>query len=188
MEAYAMATMRNLPDAHPINKLLRPHFRYTMAINTRARATLINDGGIIDQAFSVGGVGKEELFKRASPLYSVDWTNIKRSVKNRGVDDPNLLPGYFYRDDGVKIFDAFEEYVREVVNCFYACDDEVKTDPELAAWAEDVHTNAFPAYYGGKQGHDFPKTFSTKEDLIESCTVCHKQNIGGLLRPIMSIP
>ena len=48
MEAYAVATMRTLPDAHPINKLLRPHFRYTMAINSRARATLINDGGIID--------------------------------------------------------------------------------------------------------------------------------------------
>ncbi len=69
-----MATMRNLPDAHPVNKLLRPHFRYTIAINTHARATLINNGGTIDKAFGIGGDGKVELFKRASECYTVDFT------------------------------------------------------------------------------------------------------------------
>ena len=59
-----MATMRNLPDPHPIYKLLRPHFRYTMAINARARATLINKGGIIDKIFAIGGEGKVEAFKK----------------------------------------------------------------------------------------------------------------------------
>ena len=54
MEAYAIATMRNLPDPHPVYKLLRQHFRYTMAINTSARASLINNGGIIDQLFAIG--------------------------------------------------------------------------------------------------------------------------------------
>ncbi len=116
MEAYSMATKRNLPDAHPISKLLLPHFRYTMAINTRARATLINKGGMLDKAFGIGGAGKEQLLKRVSPKYSVDWTNIKKSMERRGVDNPDQLPGYYYRDDGLKIFTAFEEYVRDVVN------------------------------------------------------------------------
>ena len=43
-----MGTMRNLPDAHPVYKLLRPHFRFTMAINSIARKSLIHDGGILD--------------------------------------------------------------------------------------------------------------------------------------------
>lgn len=166
-----MATMRNLPDAHPINKVLRPHFRYTMAINVRARATLINQGGIIDQLFGIGGEGKEELFKRASPVYSVDWTNIKKSVKKRGVDNPDQLPGYYYRDDGLKIFDAYEEFVRDVVNAFYASDEDVKSDAEIQAWAKDIYTNAFPGYFGGTTGHGFPSAITTKDELIERCTV-----------------
>ena len=60
MEAYAVATIRNLPDPYPILKLLCPHFRYTMAINTAARATLIDDGGIIDYLFAIGDPGVVE--------------------------------------------------------------------------------------------------------------------------------
>ena len=166
-----MATIRCLPDAHPINKILLPHFRYTMAINTRARATLINPGGIIDQIFAIGGAGKDEVFKKISQEYSIDWTNIKRSVAERGVDNPDQLPGYYYRDDGLKIFTAFEEYVRDVVDLFYSSDEDVKSDTELQAWAEDVHTNAFPGYYGASAGHGFPKEIVSKDVLVERCTV-----------------
>ena len=168
MEAYGIATMRNLPDTHPINKLLRPHFRYTMAINTRARATLINKGGIIDQTFGIGGDGKEELFARASEIFSVDWTNIPKSVKRRGLES---IPGYYYRDDGLEVFKAMKEYVTTVVNMFYASDDDVKSDTEIEAWAGDIYTNAFPGYFGAKQGHDFPDKIVTKAVLIERCVV-----------------
>lgn len=37
---------------HPIYRLLRPHFRYTMEINVLAREALINAGGIIESCFS----------------------------------------------------------------------------------------------------------------------------------------
>ena len=106
MEAYGMATMRNLPDPHPIFKLLQPHFRYTMAINARARATLINDGGIIDSLFAIGGKGKVELIQRASSLYSVNWTNIVKNIKEREVHN---LPGYYYAKDGIQIWKAMKE-------------------------------------------------------------------------------
>ncbi len=171
MEAYGVATVRNLPDAHPINKLLRPHFCYTMAINSRARATLINDGGIIDDSFGIGTNGKKELFKRAYTAYSVDWTNIRKSVKARGVDTQDELPGYYYRDDGLKIFDAIESFVTDIVNAFYPSDQDVASDSELQNWANDIHLNGFPAFYGETQGHDFPKEITTKSQLIERCTV-----------------
>ena len=166
-----MATMRNLPDAHPINKLLRPHMRYTVAINTRARSTLINDGGIIDETFAIGTEGRRELFRRASAAYNVDWTNIKRSVKTRGVDNPDQLPGYYYRDDGLKVFNAMEEFVRSVVKDFYKSDSDVKSDPELQDWAKDIYTNAFPSYDGAQQGHGFPSSITSREQLVERCTV-----------------
>ena len=163
--------MRNLPDPHPIFKLLRPHFRYTMAINSSARLTLINDGGIIDELFAIGGKGKVELIQRASSLYSVHWTNILRSAKQRGVDSREQLPGYYYRDDGVKIWSAIERFASEIIGEFYKTDGEVKGDKELQSWAEDIHTNAFPGYFGAKEGHDFPSTISTKKELTEYCTL-----------------
>ena len=59
-----MGTMRNLPDSHPVNKLLRPHFRYTMAINSRAHKTLIVEGGPIDLSLGIDVKGKiRRLFK-----------------------------------------------------------------------------------------------------------------------------
>ena len=73
--------MRNLPDPHPIFKLLRPHFRYTMAINTRGRATLINDGGILDKLFAIGGKGKFELIRRASPFTVSTGHTLRRAPK-----------------------------------------------------------------------------------------------------------
>ncbi len=165
-----MSTMRNLPDAHPINKLLIPHFRYTMAINTRARATLINNGGIIDMAFGIGGKGKNELFERVSKAYHVDWTNIEDNVRERGVDDPKQLPGYYYRDDGLKVWKAIKEFVTNVVKKFYSSDNDVKNDRELDSWAHDLYTNGFPGYFGAEQGHGFPDRIESIDSLIKQCT------------------
>ena len=166
-----MATMRNLPGPHPIYKLLHPHFRYTMAINTLARATLINDGGIIDQLFAIGGKGKVELLQRVSKLHQVQWTNIVQHAKERGVDDPDKLPGYYYRDDGTKIWNAIKKFVEGIVDEFYSTDEDVQKDTEIQSWAEDVHKNGFPGYFGAEDGHGFPKKITTKQDLVEICTL-----------------
>ncbi len=167
METYCVATMRNLPDSHPINKLLRPHFRYTVAINTRARATLINDGGIIDKSFGIGGQGKKELFRRASEYYTVDFTNIKESIAERGLED---LPKFYYRDDGLKLWERFECLVSDIVDEFYQSDTEVNDDTELKNWAEDLHTNGFPKFRKAPEGRGFPKYIMTKCELIKQCT------------------
>ena len=171
MEAYGMGTMRNLPDPHPIYKLLRPHFRYTIAINVRARASLLLDGGITDQTFAIGGEGRRELMRRGTTSFNIHLTNIKRDTKERGVDDPKTLPGYYYRDDGLKLWNAMESYVRDIVNDFYKDDAEVKGDSELQMWADDIHTNGFPGYHGAEDGHGFPKQIDSKETLIELCTL-----------------
>ena len=168
-----MATMRNLPDPHPIFKLLQPHFRYTMAINTAARATLINNGGIIDHLFAIGGAGTVELLRRVSNLYRVQWTNIVQYAKERGVDDPNKLPGYYYRDDGIKIWNVMNKFVEGIVNEFYSTDEDVRNDTEIQSWAMDVYTNAFPGCFGAKASgsHGFPKEITTKKELTEYCTL-----------------
>ena len=170
MEAYAMGLMRNIPSAHPVYKLLRPHVRYTMAINKIARESLINSTGIIAKIFSVGPDGEMELFQRAGKAYSVHWTNIKRNTEERGVDDASKLPHYYYRDDGYKIWDALESYVKGIIDVFYANDESVSEDEELQNFASDIHFNGFPSY-DSSPGHDFPSSVKSKADLIEICTL-----------------
>ncbi len=171
MEAYSMGTQRNLPDPHPIFKLLVPYLRYTIAINSRARKTLINPGGAIDSFFGIGGEGLIESWKRCGATYNVHTANIKRSAKERGVDNAEQLPGYYYRDDGIKVWDALEGYVDDIINEFYLTDDDVIKDKELQAWAEDIHTHGFPAYRDAPVGHGFPNKMSSKEELRLYCTL-----------------
>ena len=175
MEAYGVATMRNLPDAHPVYKLLRHHFHYTMAINIAARKALINDGGLIDKLFSIGGKdsksGKNELLRRASGLYDVHWSHIKRNLAERGVDDPEKLPNYYYRDDGSRLWDAIEAYVKSIVDVFYEDDKEVLEDAELDSWAKDVYFNGFPAFHNAPNGRGFPNKMKSKRELVEYCTL-----------------
>ena len=186
MEAYGIATMRNIPDAHPVLKLLRPAFRYTMAINCNARLTLINPGGMIDQVWSIGGEGRLELVKRACGAYRVQHTNIKCSMEDRGVGDASALPNYYYRDDGLKLWEAMESYVQDVLGMFYKSDAEVKGDSEIQEWAADVHTNGFPAYshetrgdhcsslsnvFFAPEGRGFPRSIESLKDLVQYCTL-----------------
>ena len=166
-----MATMRNLPDAHPLYKLLQLHFRHTIAINSAARQTLISDGGIIDEIFSIGGKGKEMLMQRASKVYDVQGANIKENTKKRGVNDPTFLPNYHFCDDGILIWNAIESYVTEIIGIFYKSDKDVKEDTEVQSWANDVHFHGFPGYDSAPDGHGFPDKMESHNDLIHYCTL-----------------
>ena len=117
---------------------------------------VINRGGVSDMIFGTGEQGKIELSGRGYDAYSVHWSNIKRSVKQRGVDDAELLPGYYYRDDGLKVWDAIEQHVRGIVDTFYPSDDNVKEDAEIQNWAADIHTNGFPTFREASLDHSFP--------------------------------
>jgi len=58
MEPISLASWRNLPSLHPVWKLLIPHVRGVLAINTLGRERLIPAGGVADNTLSLGGGGK----------------------------------------------------------------------------------------------------------------------------------
>jgi hypothetical protein len=45
--------------------------------------------------------------------------NMEKELKKRGVLEPEILPYYPYRDDGVPLYKLIRDYVTKVVNFFY---------------------------------------------------------------------
>ena len=62
---------------HPINKLLVPHYRDTMNINSLARKSLINAGGIIEQTFFPVNYSME----LSSAIYK-SWNFVEQALPN----------------------------------------------------------------------------------------------------------
>lgn len=138
MEPFAVATARRLSRRHPVNALLRPHFKDTMAINWGARTSMLAPGGPIDNTMSAGAAGCIELLKSAYAKWRFDEAVLETDLKARGVDDPDLLPGYHYRDDTLRVKGAIDEFVGGILERYYPTDIEVQADPELQGWAREL--------------------------------------------------
>jgi arachidonate 15-lipoxygenase len=138
METVAVAMHRQLSVAHPLHQLLAPHCRFTMAINHAARTKMLADGGPIAETMSVGREGALELCSKAWKTWSFEQYDLRGDLKARGVDDPKLLPGYHYRDDALKVWDAIAEFAGAIVRKFYRNDADVLGDFELQAWVREL--------------------------------------------------
>jgi arachidonate 5-lipoxygenase len=147
LEPIIMAAMRNLASAHPLYKLLRRHFRYTLAINEGARQTLLADGGVFDEFIATGGPDKGylELAQRAWQQWRFVDQRLPDDLRLRGVDDPYALPYYPYRDDALPIWNAISAYVQGILALAYRNDADVAADPELQAFWRDLTENGIPA-------------------------------------------
>ncbi|MDY7232888.1 lipoxygenase family protein [Hyalangium rubrum] len=145
-EPFVMATMRNLPDPHPVYKLMRRHFRYTLAINEGARQGLLAEGGVFDAFIATGGPDKGhlQLGKKGFVRWKLADNKPRPDIERRGVLDPAVLPHYPYRDDALPLWDAIEEYVGDVLRHFYKSDADLVNDPEMQAWWADLTERGLP--------------------------------------------
>ena len=82
--------------------------------------TLIDKGGQVDTNINMGTAGFVALIERVFPFWRLDVEgNLPADLRNRGVDGPDVLPGYHYRDDAMLLHGAIKEYVEFVVNKRY---------------------------------------------------------------------
>ncbi|XP_056329877.1 polyunsaturated fatty acid 5-lipoxygenase-like isoform X2 [Danio aesculapii] len=137
-EVFTIAMFRQLSAVHPVYKLLIPHVRFTIAINTAARETLINDTGVFNKA-----------------------------MKSRDVHNQEDLPNYYYRDDGMMVWDAVKSFVSDVVKIYYSSDETVQKDEEIQAFAQDVCSSGMKNCLR----NEFPNVLRSREQLVEYLTV-----------------
>ncbi|KAL2941043.1 Linoleate 13S-lipoxygenase 2-1 chloroplastic [Bienertia sinuspersici] len=149
VEPYIIATNRQLSAMHPINKLMKPYFRFTMMINALAREALINANGIIESSFSTGKYSMEF----SSAVYEQEWRfdqqGLPADLISRGMatEDPSAPHGlkltiedYPFANDGLILWDAINHWVTDYVYTYYTTEELLKSDNELQSWWEEIRT------------------------------------------------
>lgn len=167
MEPFAIATGQHLAESHPLSLLLRPHFRFTLAINDAARTILIQPGGSVDELLA--GTLKEslEIVKDAFKSWSLDQFALPTEVKNRGMDDRESLPHYPYRDDGILLWNTIHRFVSSYLKLYYKNTEALKEDQELQNWAQKLFS-VFSS--DGGNGKGVPEHIQIMEQLVEIVT------------------
>lgn len=138
IEAFAVATYRNLAPSHPLNVLLVPHFEGTLFINNAATGSLIAKDGPIDKIFAGEITATQQASGSDRLAYDFYQNMLPTNLKIRRVEDPNILPKYPYRDDATLVWDAIKKWTTEYINIYYSHDTDVMGDTELAAWTADL--------------------------------------------------
>ncbi|XP_073013214.1 lipoxygenase 6, chloroplastic [Typha latifolia] len=176
MEPYIIATHRQLSSMHPIFKLLHPHMRYTMEINALARQSLINGGGIIEGCFSPGKYSMELSSAAYKSMWRFDMEALPADLIRRGmaVEDPSMPCGvklviedYPYAADGLLVWSAIEDWIKDYVNHFYPDANAVSSDVELQAWWDEIKSKGHP----DKKNEPWWPRLTNKEDLAHILTI-----------------
>uniref|UniRef100_K7E843 Arachidonate 5-lipoxygenase n=1 Tax=Ornithorhynchus anatinus TaxID=9258 RepID=K7E843_ORNAN len=137
-EVFGIAMFRQLAAVHPIFKLLVAHVRFTIAINTKAREQLICECGLFDKANATGGGGHVQMVQRAMKELTYKSLCFPEAIKAQGMESKEEIPYYFYRDDGLKVWEAIRSFTTDVVEIYYESDEVVVEDVELQAFVNDV--------------------------------------------------
>ncbi|XP_049347221.1 LOW QUALITY PROTEIN: linoleate 13S-lipoxygenase 2-1, chloroplastic-like [Solanum verrucosum] len=170
-EPYIIATNRQLSAMHPIYRLLHPHFRHTMKINSLAREALINANGIIETSFSLGKYAMEF----SSVAYDLEWRfdqeALPQNLISRGlaVEDPNepyglklTIQDYPFANDGLVLWDTLKQWVTNYVNHYYPQTNLIESDKEIQAWWSEIKNIG----HGDKKNEPWWPELKTPNDLI----------------------
>lgn len=138
MEVFTLSMYRQLPTNHPVYKLLIPHTRFTVAGAQVGRDLLLNgEESVFQKILSIPG-HEPDFIKNCFADFNIDTLIPPKDFKSRGVDDPELLPKYHFRDDAMLLWNKITEEVKKILSLFYTSDKDVADDKEIQAFVTDI--------------------------------------------------
>lgn len=145
-EKIVLATLRHLPESHPVRRLLAPHVHGTLRANYNSGRRLIGRGGLFDTCFGAGWHGTAELLRRGEALWRFDQMVLPKQLAGRGVlsNTVGAIADYPYRDDASALWNIVQLYVENYTHCFFP-DEHLAPDPALTAWSLELQGHGFPA-------------------------------------------
>ncbi|EFA81059.1 putative arachidonate 12-lipoxygenase [Heterostelium album PN500] len=169
-EVFAIATHRQLSESHPIFQLLHPHFNLLLDINWRARGDLLGKNGPIDTLLGPGSVGALKFIAKFNKTYK--WsenTFVERMKRNNipsDLKESTTVKNYFFREDGLTVYNQVHQFVSNVLNVFYKHPEDIERDFELQAWFNELHSS-----WGGQmQSLTQSGKLETLEEVIQLIT------------------
>ena len=149
---FVVSAARQLHPDHPVSALLRPHFEWLLWNDFLGLQVLVNPAGFIDQIMpGTLDEGSMALVRAFYEQFELEQFDFPAELRSRGVDDPELLPDYPLRDDGMLLWDALSRFVQEFLTVYYREDADLRQDHELQAWltelraAQGAHVPGMPA-------------------------------------------
>jgi arachidonate 15-lipoxygenase len=141
IEPFVLATNRCFTKQnHPVKLLLKPHFEGTILVNYGAHELLLAEEGSLDYLLGATIESNVELAieETLSQLANFNEVAFPRTLEKRGVNNSKQLPIYPYRDDGLLIWGAIHQWVKDYLGLFYSSDKSVETDAQLQNWAGEL--------------------------------------------------
>ncbi|XP_034033485.1 arachidonate 15-lipoxygenase B [Thalassophryne amazonica] len=161
-ELCCVATLRQLPEPHPLHQLLMPHVKTSLQINFQARTSLLAAGGVFDKEVGCGLTALPMMLSRAAARIRYRSLCVPDDLVDCGVDK---LSQCYYAEDALRVWDVLHRFVDSWVNLCYHGDMDVEHDSELQNWMTEINTHGFP------HGSGFPQCLLTKADLVKFVTM-----------------
>ncbi len=165
MAPFAIVTVRQLGENHPLALLLKPHFRFMLFDNQLGRTHFLQPGGPVEE-FMAGTLQESLGFvAKAYEEWSLDQFAFPTELKNRQMDDPEILPHFPFRDDGILVWDGIKKFVTQYLQLYYKTSQDLSEDNELQNWAREL------AAQDGGRVKGMPDKIDTIEKLIDIVTI-----------------
>ncbi|RZA27449.1 MAG: hypothetical protein EOP10_00060 [Proteobacteria bacterium] len=140
IDPIAVACYRHISANHPLSRLMRPHFHGTMFINSLAVTLLAKEGEVVDLALWGSSENNRKAIPDSVQQHSLNDLVIPSRMAARKIDNLSGLPNCPYRDDSLLLWTAMSKWVSSYVDIYYAQDENVKKDQELALWVREIQS------------------------------------------------
>jgi arachidonate 15-lipoxygenase len=169
VDPFVVATHRQLPESHPVYRLLLPHFEGTILINFGAWKLLTAKGQAVNSLLPPVIAQSRTVAVQGLRQLGFNDQMLPKRLEARGVMDQEALPLYPYRDDGLAIWEALHNWVNAYIRLQYDSDSAVLADNALQNWAQEL-----VALDGGRIeefGNDGDGVIKTVDYLVEALTM-----------------